>query len=348
MRDGNIGFGLVGTGMSGAFMAKELDFVDGGELVAVCSRNESNVREFASTHDARYWFTDYQRLVECDEVDVVVVSVPTGLHAEVTIAASNAGKHALVEKPLDTTLERADRMIGVCRANNTKLGVIFQMRFGVVARTLKEVVDEGRLGRVFLSDAVDKSSRTAAYYASAAWRGTKRLEGGGCLMTQSIHIIDLLQYVMGPVRSVMGRVATQFHDIEVEDTAAAVISFANGAMGIIESTTSARTALKSRIELHGEAGTVVANAQYDKFLLWDVKGDEGRVEVAPGFELSDIDDPWAYPQTRHRIQLQDMVDAIREDRDPVLTGEDARVSLAIITAIYDSSRQGEEVFLDSY
>ena len=347
MRDGNIGFGLVGTGMSGAFMAKELDFVDGGELVAVCSRNESNVREFASTHDARHWFTDYQSLVECDEVDVVVVSVPTGLHAEVTIAASNAGKHALVEKPLDTTLERADRMIGVCRANDTKLGVIFQMRFGVVARTLKEVVDAGRLGRVFLSDAVDKSSRTAAYYASAAWRGTKRLEGGGCLMTQSIHIIDLLQYVMGPVRSVMGQVATQFHDIEVEDTAAAVISFANGAMGIIESTTSARTALKSRIELHGELGTVVANAQYDKFLLWDVKGEEGRVEVAPGFELSDIDDPWAYPQTRHRIQLQDMVDAIREDRDPVLTGEDARVSLAIITAIYDSSRRGEEVFLDS-
>ena len=126
----NIGFGLVGIGMSGGFMAKELDFVDGGELVAVCSRNESNVREFARTNDAGHWFTDYRRLVEHEDVDVVVVSVPTGLHAEVTIAASNAGKHALVEKPLDTTLERADRMIAVCRANNTKLGVVFQMRFG--------------------------------------------------------------------------------------------------------------------------------------------------------------------------------------------------------------------------
>jgi len=286
--------------------------------------------------------------VEHDDVDVVVVSVPTGMHAEVTIAASNAGKHALVEKPLDTTLERADRMIGVCRANNTKLGVIFQIRFGVVARTLKEVVDSGRLGRVFLSDAVDKSSRTAAYYASADWRGTQGSSGGGCLMTQSIHIIDLLQYLMGPVRSVMGRVATQFHDIEVEDTATAVVSFTNGSMGIIESTSSVRPALKSRLELHGELGTVVANAQYDKFLVWDVKGNEGRVEVAPGFELTDIDDPWAYPQTRHRVQLQDMVDAIREDRDPALTGEDARVSLAIIMAIYDSSRQGREVFSDSY
>ena len=348
VRDGRIGFGLVGTGMSGGFMAKELDFVDGADLVAVCSRNESNVRGFARTHGAGHWFTDYRRLVEHDDVDVVVVSVPTGLHAEVTIAASNAGKHALVEKPLDTTLERADRMIGVCRANNTKLGVVFQMRSGVVARTLKEAVDSGRLGRVFLSDAVDKSSRTAAYYASAAWRGTEALEGGGCLMTQSIHIIDLLQYLIGPVRSVMGRVATQFHDIEVEDTATAVVNFTNGAMGIIESTSSVRTALKSRIELHGELGTVVANAQYDKFLVWDVEGDEDRVELDPDFGLTDIDDPWAYPQTRHRIQLQDMVDAIREDRDPVLTGEDARVSLAIITAIYDSSRQGREVFLDSY
>lgn len=348
MSNGNIGFGLVGTGMSGGFMAKELNHVNGGELVAVCSRNEANVRAFAQTHDAGHWFTDYRALVEHDDVDAVIVALPTGLHAEVTIAASDAGKHTLVEKPLDIDLERADQMIGTCRANNTKLGVIFQMRFGTVARTLKEAVDSGRLGRVFLSDAVDKSSRTTAYYNSAAWRGTKALEGGGCLMTQSIHIIDLLQYLMGPVRSVMGRVATQYHDIEVEDTATAVVNFTSGAIGIIESTSSVRTAFKSRLELHGELGTVVANAQYDKFLLWDVEGDEGRVKVEPTFELTDIDDPWAYPQTRHRVQLQDMVDAIREDRDPVLTGEDARVSLAIIMALYDSSREGREVFLDSY
>ena len=329
-------------------MAKELDHVEGGELVAACSRNEDNVRAFAATHGVRHWFTDYRRLVEHEDVDVVIVSLPTGLHADVTIAASHAGKHALVEKPLDINLERADRMIGVSRANNTKLGVIFQMRFGSVARALKEAVDSGRLGRVFLADAVDKSSRTAAYYDSAAWRGTRALEGGGCLMTQSIHIIDLLQYMMGPVRSVMGRVATQVHDIEVEDTATAVVNFESGAIGIIESTSSVPTALKSRLELHGERGTVVANAQYDKFLLWDVEGDEGAVEVEESFELTDIDDPWAYPQTRHRVQLQDMVDAIREDRDPVLTGEDARVSLAIIMAIYESSREGREVHLDSY
>jgi UDP-N-acetyl-2-amino-2-deoxyglucuronate dehydrogenase len=163
-------------------------------------------------------------------------------------------------------------------------------------------------------------------------------------MTQSIHIVDLLQYVVGPVRSVIGRVATSQHAIEVEDTATALVSFESGAMGVIESTSSIKPALKSRIELHGDNGTIVANAQYDQILFWNVGG-RTVPDVEPHFAVGDIDDPWAYPQVRHRIQLQDMVDAIREDRDPVLTGEDARVSLAINMAIYESSRTGKEVFL---
>jgi UDP-N-acetyl-2-amino-2-deoxyglucuronate dehydrogenase len=222
--------------------------------------------------------------------------------------------------------------------------VIFQMRFGTVAARLKEAVQSGALGRVFLADAVDKSSRTQAYYDSAEWRGTKALEGGGCLMTQSIHIVDLLQYVVGPVRSVIGRVATNQHAVEVEDTATALVSFENGAMGVIESTSSIKPALKSRLELHGDHGTIVANAQYDQILFWNVGG-QTVPDVEKQFAIGDIDDPWSYPQVRHRIQLQDMVDAIREDRDPVLTGEDARVSLAINMAIYESSRTGKEVFL---
>jgi predicted dehydrogenase len=345
-KDTKIGFALVGLGMAGDIHAREFPVVTDARLVAVCGRSESKTRTFADKYGIDRWYTDFDRLVKDTEVDVVNVLVPTGNHAEFTIAASNAGKHVLLEKPLEVNLSRADEMIRVCRENGTKLGVIFQMRFGRVAGRLKDAVDSGALGKILLADAIDKESRAPAYYESATWRGTKALEGGGCLMTQSIHIIDLLQHVVGPVRSVIGRVATKTHKIEVEDTATALVSFESGAMGIIESTTSIKPAMKSKLEIHGERGTVVANAQYDQILFWNIDGKNEGVPVESKVELGDIDDPWAFPQTRHRIQIQDMVDAIREKRDPILTGEDARVSLAINMAIYESSRTGREVFLD--
>ena len=343
MKNGKIGFGLVGTGMAGLIHAREFPFVPGAELVAVCSRNQDKARAFAEEFGAKRWYTDYHDIINDEDVDVVNVLLPTGEHRDVTVAAARAGKHALVEKPLDINLERADEMIRVCREHKTKLGVIFQMRFGSVAAKLKDAVASGALGRVFLADAFDKSSRTPAYYKSGPWRGTKALEGGGCLMTQSIHIVDLLQHIMGPVKSIVGKVGTKIHAIEVEDTATALISFQNGAMGIIESTSSIKPALKSRIELHGERGTIVANAQYDQILFWNVDGFHGGVEVEKNITLGDIDDPWAYPQTRHLHHLRDMVDAIRENREPILTGEDARISLAINMAIYESSRSGREI-----
>jgi predicted dehydrogenase len=345
-RDNTIGFALVGLGMAGDIHAKEFPAVPGARLVAVCGRSESKAKAFADEYGVGRWYTDYERLLKDDDVDVINVLVPTGNHLEFTVAASNAGKHVLVEKPLEINLHRADEMIRVCRENGTKLGVIFQMRFGSVAKTLKETVDSGALGKILLADAIDKESRTPAYYEAGAWRGTKALEGGGCLMTQSIHIIDLLQYVVGPVLSVTGRVATKRHDIEVEDTATALVTFESGAMGVIESTTSITPAMKSKLEIHGERGTIVANAQYDQILFWNIDGKSEGVPVETHVELGDIDDPWAFPQTRHRIQIQDMVDAIREERDPVLTGEDARLSLAINMAIYESSRTGREVFLE--
>ncbi len=344
-KDGTIGFALAGLGMAGDIHAREFEHVDGARLVAVCGRSEPKAKAFAETYGIEKWYVDYEKLLHDDEVDVVNILVPTGNHAELTIAASNAGKHVLVEKPLEVNLARADEMIRVCRANGTKLGVIFQMRFGSVAEKLKRVIDSGALGKIILADAIDKESRTPAYYESAAWRGTKALEGGGSLMTQSIHIIDLLQHLVGPVRSIIGRVATKRHRIEVEDTATALVSFESGAMGVIESTTSITPAMMSKLEIHGEKGTIVANAQYDKILFWNIEGYDEPVDVVSKVELGDIDDPWAFPQTRHRIQIKDMVDAIHEGRDPILTGEDARVSLAINMAIYESSRTGKEIFL---
>ncbi len=332
--------------MAGGIHAAEFPFVNGAALVAACSRDPCKLQAFAAKYQIPETYADYRALVDSPKVDVVIVLAPTGLHRDIAVYAARAGKHVIVEKPLDINLERADEIIRECRAHHSKLGVIFQMRFGAISHCLKKAMQDGALGKIYLADAYDKSSRTRAYYDSAEWRGTQALEGGGCLMTQSIHIVDLLQHLVGPVASITGRVATMRHDIEVEDTATALVKFDNGAIGVIESTSSIRPALKSCLQIHGENGTIVANAQYDQILFWDVKDYPSPLPIETNSSLGDIDDPWAYPQTRHRIQLQDMVDAIHEDRDPILTGEDARASLAINMAIYESSRTGREVFMN--
>ena len=344
-----VGFGLIGTGMAGGFNARELAFVEGGFLAAVCSRDSARVRAFAADHGNPRAYTDYRDLIADPEVEVVVVTSPTGLHAAMAEVAADAGRHVLVEKPLEATVPAAERMVEHCRRRGVRLGVIFQMRFGRVADRLRELLGSGGLGEIWLADAFDKASRSPAYYRKAAWRGTAEFEGGGCLMTQSIHIIDLLQHLVGPVASVFGRIATRRHAIEVEDVATAMLRFENGAMGVVESTTAIRPALRSRLEIHGERGTVIANAQYDEFLVWDVEGVPGP-EGAPAklpetSDWLDTDDPWAYPQTRHRIQLQDMADAVRENRDPVLTGEEALASLRVVKAIQESSARGREISL---
>ena len=246
-----VGFGLIGTGMAGGFSARELEFVEGGFLAAVCSRDPEGVRAFAAEHGNPRAHTDYRELIADPEVDVVIITSPTGLHAEMTLAAADAGKHVLVEKPLEATVEAGERMVEHCRKRGVRLGVIFQMRFGRVADKLRELLGGGGLGEIWLADAFDKASRSPAYYRKAAWRGTAALEGGGCLMTQSIHIIDLLQHLVGPVASVIGRTATRRHNIEVEDLATALLRFENGAMGVVESTTAIRPALRSRLEIHG-------------------------------------------------------------------------------------------------
>ena len=340
-----LGFGLIGTGMAGGCSACELEFVEGARLAAVCSRNPERARAFAEEHGAPRWYADYRELAADPEVDVVLVLAPTGLHAEMTVAAAEAGKHVLVEKPLEATLEAAHRMIRVCRERGVQLGVIFQMRFGRVAAALGDLLRGGGLGPIYLADAVDKASRTPAYYASAAWRGTEALEGGGCLMTQSIHVLDLLQHLVGPIAAVTGRMATRRHAIEVEDTAAALLQFENGALGTLTSATSVRPALLSRLAVHGERGTVVANAQYDKFLVWEVEGAPGPPDLPETTRWRDTDDPWSYPQTRHRVQLRDIVEAVRVGRPPVLDGEEALRSLRVIQAIRHSARLGREVRL---
>ena len=233
------GFAIVGCGMISEFHADGLAEVPNARLVAVFSRSEKNREKMTSKYgcDAH---ADLDEMIQRDDIDVVCVCTPSGAHLEPVLAAARAGKHVIVEKPLEITLERCDAMIRACKENNVRLCGIFPYRFTSGARALKKAVEQGRFGRMTIGDAYNKWYRTQEYYDSGDWRGTWKLDGGGATMNQGIHAVDLVQWYMGPVETVTAFTDCLTHErIEIEDTAVAAIRYKSGAMGVIECTTSA-------------------------------------------------------------------------------------------------------------
>jgi predicted dehydrogenase len=342
MKDGQVCFALAGLGMGGETHARELAKVQGAHLAAVYGRNEDKAKAFAQSFGAPKAYSRFEDLLEDPEIDVVSVLTPNGLHGEFAIEAARAGKHLVVEKPLEITLARALEIVEVCEENGVSLSAVFQMRFGDSATRLKRAIDEGRLGRLMVADAFDKEYRPPEYYSRDYWRGTRELEGGGCLITQSIHVIDLLQWLAGPIESVYAKTRTVRHDIETEDYVAAVATFRNGATGLIESSTAVKPALKSRVEIHGTEGSAIINGEWDETYLWDV-GDDEKIDTPPGFRFTDTEDPRTMPENRHGLLLADVVAAIKDDRSPPISGREALMSVAICEAIYRSADSGKEV-----
>ncbi len=342
MKDGQICFGLAGLGMGGETHARELAKVAGATLAAVYGRNEDKAKAFAERFGAPKAYSRFEDLLADPEIDVVNVVTPNGLHRDFAVKAADAGKHVVVEKPLEITLEKGLEIVEACDRNGVLLGVIFQMRFGESAKRLKSAIDEGRMGRLMIADAYDKEYRPPEYYARDEWRGTREIEGGGCLITQSIHIIDLLQWLAGPIESVYAKKGAVRHDIETEDYAAAVTTFTNGAMGLIESSTAVKPAMKGRVEIHGTEGSAIINGEWDETYFWDV-GDDERIDAPAGFGFADTENPREMPENRHGMELQDIADAVREGRPPLVTGKEALKSLAIVEAIYTSAETGKEV-----
>ena len=342
MKDGEICYGLVGLGMGGETHARELAKLRGTRLAAVYGRDENKARAFAKKFNVPRTYSRFEALLEDPELDVVNVATPNGLHRDFAVEAANAGKHVVVEKPLEISLARAIEIVEACERNEVTLGVIFQMRFGASATRLKGAIDEGRLGRLLVADAIDKEYRRPEYYARDYWRGTRTLEGGGCLTTQSIHVIDLLQWLAGPVESVYAKTRTAFHNIETEDYAVSIVTFRNGALGVIESSTAVKPSMKSRVEIHGTQGSAIINGEWDQTFFWDLGGDE-TIDAPEGFRFTDIDDPRGMPEERHGLLFSDINSAIREGRPPQMTGREALKSVAIAEAIYASAESGREV-----
>jgi len=342
-------FGIIGLGTIAHFHANAIQAMRGGRLVAVASRDRARADEFARKFgvDAA---GSYRALVERDDIDIVTICTPSGAHLEPTVMAARHGKHVLCEKPFDVTLRRIDRMIETCQSSRVVLGGIFQSRTSEVYQRIKQAVDGGRFGRLALGSAYGKWWRSQAYYDSAAWRGTRRLDGGGCLMNQGIHAIDLLQWFMGPAVEVRAFAARRSHTrIDVEDAAVAAIRFASGALGVIEGATSAWPGHAKKIELCGDQGSVATRE--DDLATWTFarreKGDAALVKRLGARDTGrgGAADPRAIAFTGHQRQFEDFVSALRTGRPPSVDGAEGRKSVELILAIYRSASTGRTVKL---
>jgi UDP-N-acetyl-2-amino-2-deoxyglucuronate dehydrogenase len=348
-----IRFGLIGCGVISKTHAEQIDRIDGARLVAVADVEEEKARNLAEKYKVD-WYHDYLELLKREDIDVVNILTPSGMHADMAIEAAKYGKHIIAEKPIDITLEKANSMIEVCRDAGVKLATISQHRFDPSTVKVKESIVQGNLGSPVLGQAAVNWYRSQDYYDSGEWRGTWALDGGGALMNQSIHTIDLLQYLMGPVESINAHTATLTHErIEVEDVAVATVKFTNGALGTIIGTTSAYPGLSARLEVFGTHGSAVIDN--DVLTNYYLRSEEEKGEMYGGGkavnlakqenneDVAGASDPAAIFGDSHRIQIQDMIDAIREDREPLVNGEEGLKPLEIILAIYESAKTGKTV-----
>ena len=335
------GFGIIGCGMIAEFHAAAIRNIAEAKLVAMADVVGPSAKRAGERHRVD-WYTDHNELLKRDDVDIVCICTPSGLHRVAAVDCANAGKHVVVEKPLETTLAKCDAIIEAADKAGVKLCGIFPSRFHQCNQLLKRAIDAGRFGRLTLGDVYSKWWRSQAYYDSGGWRGTWRLDGGGALMNQGIHAVDLLLSMMGPVKSVQAFTDTLCHErIEVEDTAVACLRFENGALGVVEGTTSVYPGMLKRMEIHGDKGTVVTTEE--NILTWEfaeeVPDDEWiRSDFATrGRTGGGASDPKAISHEGHLHQLKDMIQAIEQDRPPLVDGPEARKAVELILAIYQSA-----------
>lgn len=343
-------FGLVGCGMIAAFHAKAIQDIPDARVAAVFTSHPENAKKIAEQVGGCEIYTDYQAFLRHPGLEIVNICTPSGAHLEPAVAAADAKKHVVVEKPLEITLARCDQLIDACRRNSVKLCTIFPSRFSAANIALKQAIDAGRFGRLTLGDSYVKWWRTQQYYDGGGWRGTWKLDGGGAYMNQAIHNVDLLQWFMGDVAEVAGFMGTLAHErIEVEDTGVAAVRFKNGALGVIEATTSAFPGLLKKTEIHGTQGTVIV--EQDDVLLWNFEPATSQdAEIRGRFSQKvggggGASNPAAISYKGHFEQLKDFVQAVRTGSTPLVDGVEGRKSVEIILAIYAAARTGRSVTL---
>jgi len=340
-------FGIIGAGLIADFHARAIEDIDNAKLAGffdiVDERSKKPAEEFSVTA-----FESLDEMLADDRIYVVSIATASGAHLNPVLAAAKAGKHVLCEKPLEVTLERIDAMIEAHAKSGTVLGGIFQYRFDDAVAPLKEAIDSGRFGKITYAGVYVPWWRSDEYYQNS-WHGTWKLDGGGALMNQSIHMVDLLCYLVGPIDSVQAFVATLGHpQIEAEDTATAVVRFAGGALGVIYGTTASYPGRFRRFEISGTKGTVVYLE--DSFTTWqfaeerpedkEIRRQFGKVKGMGG-----VADPAAISYENHRRNFKTFIDSLESGQDFFIDGNEARKAVEVILAIYKSAKEHKAVKL---
>lgn len=338
-------FGIVGTGMIANFHAKAIEAMEDGTLHSCYDRNLDRASEFAEKNGIKT-YPSLEAFLADPELEIITIGTPSGTHQEPALAGLNAGKHVICEKPLEVTPERIDPLIEASEKNNVTLAAILNRRFNESVVLLKEAVDAGRFGTLSLVEASIKWYRDQAYYDSAGWRGTWALDGGGALMNQSIHIIDQLIHTVGPVKRVCGSMALLAHEnIEVEDTAVAILEFENGAKGIVQGSTAcwSSTGHPAEVNICGSEGSAFLADEH--FKVWDFKNPEAADEyvhanlmATDGAQGLGANDPNAINFTGHQRNFEEVVNSIKEGRSPSVDCHEARKAVSVICAIYESAK----------
>ena len=341
----NINFGIIGAGGISRLHAMAIGTLDNVTLRGFCDRFQEAAKAKADEFNCRA-YESVEAMLADPEIDAVIVATPSGMHLESAIAAAEAGKHVLCEKPLEINTERIDKIIAACDRNNVKLGCIFQMRVSPSVSEVKKVMQSGRFGRMLLSSAVMRWYRDNSYYDSSNWRGTLKFDGGGALINQAVHVMDALLYINGDVETVSAYSGTFTHNIEVEDNLCAILKYSNGSFGTVEVSTCCAPGFPRRMEFSGENGTVTI--EEDRISRWEfvdqTDEDNAVLERYAGKSSENGGrSPLDISFTGHAVQIADFAEAIRNDRAPMVDGREARRAIELICAIYEAAATGKTV-----
>jgi UDP-N-acetyl-2-amino-2-deoxyglucuronate dehydrogenase len=338
-----IHIGLIGGGNITDTHARAARAIAGVEIAAVYGTNANKVASLCREHGGKPYH-DFDAFLAHRPMSLVAIGSPSGLHAAHGIAAAQLGLHVLTEKPIEISTTRADALISAADRSGVKLGVMFQDRVKPGIRQLREWVCAGAIGRPLLVDARVKWYRPPEYYSGSRWRGTLALDGGGALINQAVHTVDLLLWLLGDVVRVQSRTTTAQHKIEAEDTAVAILEFASGALCTFQATTAAYPGYPRRIEITGSEGTVIL--EQDRVVAVNLRNVPAGIsaEIAPDGNQS-ASSPVVTDFRGHQALFEDFIRAIERDGTPVCDGREGRRSIALIEAIYQAARDGHATAL---